>query len=267
MDYNHTANKIRKKVLKMIYDSGASHLGSCFSLIDILVVLYFKILHIDPKSPFSENRDRLILSKGHAVAALYAVLAEKGFFSAEILDTFYKSGGKLPGHSTRNSVPGIEVSTGSLGHGLSMGAGMALAGKRDKKDHRVFALMSDGELDEGSSWEAILFAGHHKLNNLIAIIDYNKLQATGRTNEVLNLEPLAEKWRAFGWHAQEINGHNFVELEKALTSLSENKPNVIIAHTIKGQGVSFIENKVLWHYRTPDKEEFEKALAELGKKL
>lgn len=263
IDYNHIAKKIRRKVLEMIYVSGASHLGSCFSLIDILIVLYFEILRVDPKNPFSEDRDRVILSKGHAVAALYAVLAERDFFPAEELVTFYKSGGKLPGHSTRNSVPGIEVSTGSLGHGLPMGAGMALAGKRDNKKHRIFVLMSDGELDEGSNWEAILFAGHHKLNNLVAIIDYNKLQATGRTNEVLNLEPLAEKWRAFGWQAQEIDGHNFAEIKKASLSLAEDKPNVIIAHTIKGRGVSFMENEVVWHYRTPNKEEYDKALKEL----
>ena len=219
MDYSQISKEIRKKVLKMAFEARASHIGSSLSEVDILTVLYFKILSIDPKNPWFDDRDRFILSKGHGVAALYATLSQKGFFPENILDTYCKEGGKLPGHSTRNCAPGVEVSTGSLGHGLPMGAGMALAGKRDKKNYRVFVLMSDGECDEGTTWEAALFASHHGLDNLIVIIDYNKLQAFGRTNEVLNLEPLKEKWQSFGWKVKEINGHNFSEIENALSRI------------------------------------------------
>lgn len=249
----------------MTFDSQISHIGSALSCVDILTVLYFKILSINPKNSLAENRDRFILSKGHAVSALYATLAQRGFFPEDILDSYCINGGKLPGHSTMNCVPGVEVSTGSLGHGLAIGAGMALAGKRENKKYRVFVLMSDGECDEGSVWETAMFASHHRLDNLIAIVDYNKFQGLGRTNDVLNLEPLKDKWISFGWQAQEIDGHNFNEIEKSL-SIKRNKPSVIIAHTIKGKGISFMENKLEWHYKSPNKEEYNLALKELNQK-
>ncbi|MGQ9851552.1 MAG: transketolase, partial [Aggregatilineaceae bacterium] len=210
-------------------------------------------------------RDRFVLSKGHGCAALYAVLAECGFFPLEWLDTFYQNGSRLPGHATHTHVPGIEVSTGSLGHGLSIACGMALAAKRDGKPYRVFALLSDGECDEGSTWEAVLFASHHRLDNLIAIVDYNKIQSLGRVEEVINLEPLAEKWRSFGWAVREIDGHDVLEIEDALSQVpfEAGRPSCVIAHTVKGKGVSFMEDKLLWHYRSPQGEEYEAALAEL----
>lgn len=265
MDYSQISKDIRKKVLKMFFDSQTAHLSSSLSEVDILAVLYFKILSIDSKNPTAENRDRFLLSKGHGAAGLYATLAQRGFFAESVLNTYCKDGGKLPGHSTRNCAPGVEVSTGSLGHGLPMGAGMALAGKRDGKNYRVFVLMSDGECEEGSVWEAALFASHHQLDNLIGIIDYNKLQAFGRTNEVLNLEPLAKKWQSFGWQVKEINGHNFSEIENALSQIpfEKTRPSLVIANTVKGKGVSFIENKLEWHYKNLTKEEYELALKEL----
>ncbi|TSC95183.1 MAG: transketolase subunit A [Parcubacteria group bacterium Licking1014_1] len=261
INYEKTAREIRKNVLEMKFASQSSHIGSAFSCIDILTVLYFKILNINPKNPTSENRDRFILSKGHAASALYATLARRGFFSENVLKNYCQNGKKLAGHTTKDSVPGIETSTGSLGHGLPMGIGLALAGR---KKYKVFVLMSDGECDEGSNWEAALFASHHKLDNLIAIIDYNKLQAFGKTNEVLNLEPLKEKFIAFGWGVKEINGHNHTEIEKALLSCNDNKPNIIIANTIKGKGVSFMENKLKWHYKSLNENEYKKALEELN---
>lgn len=264
IDYKKIAKEIRKKVLKMKFSSQSSHIGSAFSCVDILAVLYFKILNIDPKNPKTENRDRFILSKGHAASALYATLAQRRFFSKNILKNYCQNGKKLAGHTIKDCVPGVEVSTGSLGHGLPMGIGLALAGK---KKYRVFVLMSDGECDEGSNWEAALFASHHKLDNLTAIIDYNKFQALGKTNDILNLEPLKQKWTSFGWHAKEINGHNYSEIEKSLKDVpfQKNKPSVIICHTIKGKGISFMQNKLEWHYKSLSKEEFKLALRELDK--
>ncbi len=266
INYNKISKEIRKKVLKMAFESHTSHIGSSLSIVDILTLLYFKILSIDPQNPLDESRDRFILSKGHAVAALYATLAERSFFSEEILDDYCRNAKKLPGHSTRNCVPGVEVSTGSLGHGLSMGAGIAITAKNDGKDYRIFVLMSDGECEEGSVWEAAMFASHHQLDNLIGIIDYNKLQALGKIDEIMALEPLREKWTAFGWQVKEIDGHNFSEIEKSLYKIpfSKGKPNLLIAHTIKGKGVSFMENKLEWHYKNLTKEEYELALKELS---
>jgi transketolase len=259
MNYNETSKEIRKKIIKMKYESQEGHLGSALSCADILNALYFKILNIDPKNPSDENRDRFILSKGHAASALYAVLAQRGFFEENILNEYCKNGSELAGHPIKESVPGVEASTGALGHGLPMGEGIALAGKNDKKDYKVFVLMSDGECDEGTTWEAALFSAHNKLDNLIVIIDYNKWQAFGRTNEVLNLEPLAKKWEDFGWSAKEIDGHNFEELEKVLLSIpfEKGKPSIVIAHTIKGKGVSFLEDKLESHYKHLTKEEYE----------
>jgi len=265
MDYARLAKKIRIHVLQMINRARCSHIGSSLSIADLLAVLYSGILNVDPSNPEWSERDRFILSKGHGCAAAYAVLAESGFFPKEWLDRFYLDGSHLFGHIT-HTIPGVEASTGSLGHGLSIGCGMALAGKRDKKSYRVFILLSDGECDEGSVWEAALFAPHHKLDNLTVIIDYNKLQALGSVKDILDLEPMAEKWQAFGWAVREIDGHNFESIENALMDVpfENERPSCIIAHTVKGKGVSFIENKYDWHYRWPDDEQLSSALAELG---
>jgi len=260
------AKRIRLRTLHMIQAAGSSHLGSAFSMADLLAVLYTKILRIDPNRPDWPERDRFILSKGHACAPLYVVLAERGFFPAEWLNDFYRNGSRLPGHATHAGIPGVEVSTGSLGHGLPIACGMALSGKRDRTPSRVFAMLSDGECDEGSTWEAVLFAPHHHLDNLIAIVDYNKIQSLGRVEQVLDLEPFAAKWRAFGWAVREIDGHNLEQIERALAKVpfEQGKPTCVLAHTVKGKGVSFMEDKLLWHYRSPDQDEMARALAELG---
>ncbi len=262
------ATRIRAQVLKMTHRAKSSHVGSSLSIADLLAVLYGSILKINPKCPNWEERDRLILSKGHAGAGLYAVLAEVGYFPAELLESYYQNGSNLAGHITHTAVPGVEVSTGSLGHGLSMACGMALAGKQDSKTHRVLAILSDGECDEGSIWEAALFAPHHHLDNLVAIVDYNKIQSLGRVEEVLSLEPLADKWQAFGWSVKEIDGHNIEEINRTLKNLpfTSGKPSCVIAHTVKGKGISFMEDKLAWHYQQPDAEQLQEALSELGMK-
>lgn len=263
--YKQMAAEIRKKIVRMHTKSGSSHIGSALSAVDILTVLYFNILRINPKNYQNIDRDRFMLSKGHAASALYATLALRSFFPEEILDEYCIDGGRLPGHSTMHCVPGVEVSTGSLGHGLPMGIGMAIAAKHDGCKYRTFVLLSDGECDEGSVWEAAMFAAHHKLDNLIAIIDCNKLQAFGRTEEVVNLEPLGDKWAAFGWVVKEIDGHNFLEIEDALCRVpfKKNRPSIIIGHTTKGKGISFMENQLAWHYKSPNEEQLEIALKEL----
>lgn len=260
------AHHIRTRTLQMINRARSSHIGSSFSMADLLAVLYNGVLRIDPMRPEWPERDRFILSKGHACAALYVALAERGFFPDSWLDDFYQDGARLAGHATHIGVPGVEISTGSLGHGLPIGCGMALAAKRDQAAYRVFVMLSDGECDEGSNWEAALFAPHHTLDNLVVIIDYNKIQSLGTVKEVLDLEPFADKWRAFGWAVQEIDGHDMSEIEKSLTHLpaKTGRPTCIIAHTIKGKGVSFMEDKLLWHYRSPNSEEMTGAMSELG---
>lgn len=265
MTTTELAKKIRIHSVKMTSAGKSSHVGSVLSIADILAVLYNDILKVDPKNPSWADRDRFILSKGHAGAGVYSALAEKGFFSAEMLKTHYQNGSLLSGHVSHKGIPGVELSTGSLGHGLPVGTGIALAAKMDNKDYRSFVLLSDGECDEGSNWEAILFAAHHKLDNLVAIIDYNKIQSIGTVKETLNLEPFADKFISFGWEVKMVDGHNTDELKKALSSLplKKDKPSVIIANTIKGKGVSFMEHKVLWHYRSPQGNEFEMALKEL----
>jgi len=264
VDYEALANRIRVRALKMIHRAKSSHIGGAFSIAELLAVLYGKILQIDPSRPDWPERDRFILSKGHAVATTYVALAERGFFPMEWLETFYLDGSRLPGHITY-SVPGAEVSTGSLGHGLAIGCGMALAGKQENQSYRVFVLLSDGECDEGSTWEAALFAPHHHLDSIIAIVDYNKIQSFGTVKEVLNLEPLVNKWQTFGWAVREIDGHNPEQIEEVLLSVpfEKEKPSCIIAHTVKGKGVSFMENKLAWHYLSPSDEDLRQALLEL----
>lgn len=259
------ANQIRLHVLKMVHSAKASHIGSCFSMIDILAVLYGKIMVINPTDPFAENRDRFILSKGHAAAAVYATLAELGFFPIEWINEYCKNGSRLPGHLTKFDIPGVEVSTGALGHGLPIGCGIAIACKGKINLNRVYVILGDGECDEGSVWETALFAAHHKLDNLVAIIDYNKIQCFGRVKDVLDLEPFAEKWHSFRWSVHTIDGHDHQKITDTLSSIPNNsqKPTVIIANTIKGKGVSFMENNLLWHYKSPDNEQYLKAVAEL----
>lgn len=266
IDYNKIAKEIRKKILKMIYNSQTSHIGAALSCVDILSVLYFKILKVDPVNPWLPNRDRFILSKGHAASALYATLSKRGFFPEKVLNEYCKDGSHLPGHSTMHCVPGVEVSTGSLGHGLSIGIGIALAARHDNRNCRTFVLLSDGECNEGSLWEAVMFAAHHKLDNLIAIVDCNKLQAFGETKKVIDLEPLADKWSTFGWAVKEIDGHNFNKIEDNLKQIPFKKgnPSAIIANTIKGKGVSFMENNLVWHYKSPTEEQYKIAIKEIN---
>jgi transketolase len=243
----------------------SSHIGSILSMADILAVLYGEVLLYKPEEPKWAGRDRFILSKGHAGAGVYATLAESGFFPVEKLQTHYQDGSDLSGHVSHKGIPGVEFSTGSLGHGLPVAAGMALAAKINNENHRAFVLLGDGECGEGANWEAILFAAHHKLDNLVAIVDRNKLQSIYATEDTLALEPFAEKWKAFDWNVIEIDGHNHVEILDACKEESKaiNKPLCIIASTIKGKNVSFMENNILWHYRSPQGAEYEAAIAEL----
>jgi transketolase len=258
------AKQIRLLALQMVHQANASHIGGCLSMADLLAVLYGKILKVDSANPDWVDRDRFILSKGHGAAILYAVLAERGFFPKEWLDTYCQDGYNLTGHVS-HYLPGIEASTGSLGHGLPIGCGIALAGKREHKSYRVFVMLSDGELDEGSNWESILFAPQHQLDNLVVIVDYNKIQSFGTVQEVLELEPLTAKFQAFRWSVREIDGHDLQQIEEALSGIpfETGKPSCIIAHTVKGKGVSFMENKLAWHYKSPNVEQLAQAIAEI----
>lgn len=260
------AKEIRKSVLRAICDGGGGHIPASLSIVEILTVLYNGILKVDPKNPKDPERDVFILSKGHAGVSLYAVLADKGFFDRKLLSAFGRRGSILGGHPDMHKVPGVEASTGALGHGFPFGVGIALAGKMDKKKRRVFVLLGDGECQEGSVWEAALFAPQHKLDNLTVIIDYNKLQAMDRLDKIVSLEPLADKWRAFGWSVKEVDGHDMPKLYDIFKSVpfEKGKPSLIIAHTIKGKGVSYMENVPIWHFRLPDKEEKRIACSELG---
>lgn len=260
------STQIRRDTMVMAHRAKSGHLGSAFSIVDVLTVLYFDYLTLDPKNPKDPERDRFILSKGHGCSTLYTTLAKRGFFPEEELTTYIQNGSRFPGHPSSLLLPGIEASTGSLGHGLSLGLGMALAAKRDKKDYRSVVIVSDGECDEGSTWEAILAAGHWETDQLTCIVDYNKIQSFGTTAEIMNLEPFADKWRAFNWHVQEVNGHNHAEIRFALQAADEEKkrPSVIIAHTIKGKGVSFMENTIDWHYWSPNDDHLKQALSDLA---
>jgi transketolase len=258
------ALRLRRHVVRMCSRGGSSHVGSGLSIADIVAVLYGDVLRLDPANAAWPERDRFVLSKGHAGACVYAALAERGFFDVATLDGHYQNGSRLSGHVSHKDVPGVELSTGSLGHGLGIGAGMAFNLRRLGGSQRVFVLLSDGECDEGSVWEAALFAGHHRLANLCVVIDYNKLQSLGRVSDTINLEPLAAKWRAFGWQALRVDGHDHEALRAALADRADNRPTCIVADTIKGRGVSFMENEVLWHYRAPQGEEYVAAMRELG---
>ena len=260
------ARNIRGKIVEMSHKSGAAHLGSSLSCVDILVALYWNVLSINPDKPSASDRDRFILSKGHAASSLYATLAFRGFFHEDVLDTFAKPGSHIEEHPGPQCISGVEAATGSLGHGLSIGTGMAIAGRVQKEDYRVVALLSDGECNEGSVWEAAMFAAGQCLDNVMAIIDFNKWQATGRSCEVMALNPLKEKWESFGWTAYEIDGHNMSELVNVLSNFPDGygKPVAVIAHTVKGKGVSFMEDDNNWHYRIPTADEVIKAKNELG---
>ena len=270
MNSEQLAWRIRRHGVEMTHLSGGSHIGSVLSVADILAVLYADVLKYDAKNPKWEERDRMILSKGHAGAAIYAALAECGFFPLEELKTHYQNGSRLSGHVS-HYLPGVEVSTGSLGHGLSMGAGMAYSIKKDGKDPKVYVVMGDGECDEGSVWEAALFANHFRLGNLVAVIDHNHMQSLDFCENTLELEALGDKWKAFGWNVIEINGNSHEELKAAFRKTEEytnHKPTVIIANTIKGYGISFMQNDILWHYRFPhDGWEYDCAVNELHENM
>jgi transketolase len=255
------AQRLRAHAVRMTNAARASHVGSCLSM----AVLYGAAMRYDPARPDWEARDRLVVSKGHAAAIVYAALAEAGFIAVSELATYAQNGSRLAGHVTR-TVPGVELSTGSLGHGLPVAAGMALAAKRAGADWRAFCIVSDGELDEGSNWEAIQFAQHARLDSLVAIIDYNKIQSFGTVAEVSDLHPLADKFRAFNWGVREIDGHDHAALTEALTAgpALAGRPTAVVAHTVKGKGVSFMEDRLAWHYKNPDDEQVIAALAELG---
>lgn len=261
----HLARELRFRTVRTSHLSGTPHLGSCLSCVDLLVYLYWAVLRVDSRSPRDDARDRFILSKGHAAPALFQVLAEKGFFAVEDLEQYGVDGSIFGEHPPAPKyLPGIEAATGSLGHGLPMGVGMALAARIRSADYRTFIILSDGECNEGSVWEAALMAAAQKLQSLTVFIDYNKWQATGRSNEVLGLAPLAEKWAAFGWFVQEIDGHDFAAIQSAIEARDElNRPKVVVAHTVKGKGVSFMEDDNNWHYRIPSADEVRKAALEL----
>ena len=261
-----TAARLRGKVVEMSHHARSAHLASSLSCCDIVAAAYWHACRVDPGQPDDPKRDRFILSKGHAASTLYVALAFKGFFPVEELDTFCTNGGRLAEHPPANLLPGVEAATGSLGHGLPIGIGMALSGRLSNEHFRVYALLSDGECNEGSVWEAAMFAAAQKLDRLCVIVDYNKWQATARSNETLALSPLRDKWEAFGWHALEVDGHDIETLARLMDSVPDasGKPVAIVAHTIKGKGVSFMEDDNNWHYRWPTEEEVRRARQELG---
>ncbi len=264
-DLQKKARIIRRDIIQMLYEAGSGHCGGCLSSTDIVTALYFHHLCYKPDNPDWPERDRFILSKGHCVPLLYAVLAEGGYFPKGELKTLRKIGSHLQGHPDMRKTKGVEASTGSLGQGLSIACGIALGGKMDKKSYTVYALLGDGEIQEGQVWEAAMFANHYHLDNIVAIIDRNRLQVDGPTNKIMTIEPLVDKWKAFGWKVITIDGHDMSQILDALEKAKETKdrPTVVIANTIKGKGVSFMENQVNWHGKAPNKEEAEKALSEL----
>lgn len=260
------ARKIRLHVIRTIYKAGSGHPGGSLSATDVITCLYFHVMNIDSKNPSWEDRDRFVLSKGHACPAWYAALAEKGFFPVEELDTLRKTGSRLQGHPDMRKTPGVEASTGSEGQGLSVGIGMALAGKLDRKSYRVYVMVGDGENDCGQTWEAAMAASFFGLDNLCAIVDRNLMQLDGPTEQIMGLEPLADKWRAFGWNVIEIDGHNMTEILEAfdIAKSVKGKPTIIVAKTLKGKGVSFMEGAAGFHGKAPSEEEYKRAMVELG---
>ena len=260
------AVKLRRDIISMIYEAGSGHPGGSLSVLDILVLLYYKVMRIDATALRYPDRDRLILSKGHACPALYAVLADKGFFPADELKRLRKIGSFLQGHPDMRKTPGIEMSSGSLGQGLSVANGMALAARLESSMRRVFVILGDGEIQEGQVWEAAMTSAHYRLDNLTAFLDFNGLQIDGWVRDVKSPEPLLEKWKSFGWYTLEVDGHDYRSLMEGINRAFSNKgsPTMIIARTVKGKGVSFMENQVDWHGRAPGKDEYEKALRELG---
>ncbi|WAM33358.1 transketolase [Caldicellulosiruptor morganii] len=269
LELKKIATEIRKSIIIQTAEAGSGHPGGSLSGVEILTYLYFVEMNIDPRNPKDPDRDRFVLSKGHASPLLYAVLAEKGFISKEELKGFRQIYSNLQGHPDMKKVPGVEMSTGSLGQGLSVANGMALAGKLDGKNYRVYVLLGDGEIQEGQIWEAAMTAAHYKLDNLTAFLDHNGLQIDGKITEVMSPEPVDEKFRAFGWHVITIDGHDFNQIEKAVSEAKtvKGKPTIIIAETVKGKGVSFMENEAGWHGTAPNKEQAQKALEELQKQL
>ncbi len=259
------AKDVRKSIIEEVYLAKSGHPGGALSCTDILVSLYFNQMNINPEKSNDENRDRLVLSKGHACAALYATLAHRGYFDKELLKTFRKLGSSLQGHPDKNKLSGIDMSSGSLGQGLSVANGMAISSKLDSKGFRVYCLVGDGEIQEGQFWEAAMTSSHYKLDNLCVIIDKNNLQIDGETRDVMNIDPLNKKMESFGFEVLEINGNNIDEIITALQKAKtiKNKPTAIIAHTVKGKGVSFMENISQWHGKAPNEEEYEKAIKEL----
>ena len=263
------ARSMRREIIKMLTASASGHPGGSLSATDILAVLYGETLNVDPTAPHKPDRDRFVLTKGHAAPALYAALALRGFFPVEELANLRKLGSPLQGHPDMNKTPGVDISTGSLGQGLSAACGMALAAKMDAKSYQVYALMGDGEQQEGQVWEAAMFAAHYKLDNLTVFLDHNHLQIDGNIADVMNPDPLDQKYAAFGWHVLEANGNDVTEISAKLAEAAgfRGKPCVIIAHTVKGYGVSFMENRAEWHHKVPDREQYETAMAELDRKL
>ncbi|GAB6179395.1 transketolase [Desulfotomaculum defluvii] len=265
-DLQQRAKAIRRHIVTMLGEAGSGHPGGSLSAADIVTVLYFDTMNLDPEKPDMPERDRFVLSKGHAAPVLYAALAEKGFFPQEELKTLRKLGSRLQGHPDMKKLPGVEMSTGSLGQGLSASIGMALGLRLDGGQQRVYALLGDGEVQEGQIWEAAMAAGHFKLDNLTAFLDYNNLQIDGPVDVVMDVAPLNQKWQSFGWHVIEINGHDLTQILKAIAEAkaTKGKPTMIIAKTIKGKGVSFMENQVGWHGNAPKPEQVEQALQELA---
>ena len=261
------ANDIRIDVIEEVYNAGCGHPGGSLSMADVMTYLYFEEMNVDPKNPKAEGRDRFVLSKGHTAPVLYAALAERGFFPKEDLKTLRKTTSYLQGHPDMKGTPGVDMTTGSLGLGFSAACGMALSGKINKKDYRVYTVLGDGESEEGQVWEAAMFAAHYKLDNLVAVLDWNGLQIDGPITEVMNPTPHDEKFKAFGWHVISIDAHNFDEIEAALAEAKtvKGKPTVIIAKSIKGKGVSYMENKCEWHGAAPKQDLYEVAVADLEK--
>jgi transketolase len=266
MTSEELAWRIRRHGMEMTHKSHASHIASILSVADIVAVLYSGVMKVNPRNPRGPERDRFVLSKGHAGVAVYAALAELGFFKLEELNTYYSDGSRLSGHVSHKNIPGVELSTGSLGHGVCVACGMAMAAKLNEQPHHVWCIVGDGECNEGAVWETALFANRYLLDNFTVIVDCNGMQAMGFTKDVMPIDNLAEKWRCFGWDTADVDGHDHKQLRAAFCSQTKGKPRCIVAHTIKGKGISHMENNLLWHYRDPQAESYEQAVRELEEK-